>query len=269
MSPSESQLRAALQDGEGDRPDADALISHAVGVRRERRRRITAVAGGATIVAVVGLGITALVRMPGSTGGGSSADSAAGGSAHSQPKIATGGLRAQTAASAPASGSTLYASNPVACPAAPDRFLLPGGGGSAQFGSTDPLFPNGARSIRACAYPLPVAARTRTTVLEGAEASAVAVTIDSSRSTTGKASCAHGANYLGGTIELFPVDAQGHRVAPVVITLGCNASVATNGTGVRYVADLPQKLIDIVRPIAVRSLPVQGPGGLNSGSPPH
>ena len=89
MSPSEAQLRAALHDGEGDRPDADQLISRALRIRRDRRRRYQTIAGGLAAAAVVGVGTTVLVTLDGNGG----------------KDVASGSAADKRAAAAPAYGS--------------------------------------------------------------------------------------------------------------------------------------------------------------------
>jgi hypothetical protein len=264
MSPSESQLRAALHDGEGAGVDPDAVISHAIGVRRDRRRRINAIAGGVAVVAVIGVGASVLSSSSNGRNGGSSADSAAGGAAS---RNGTAAAPRRPVSSATAAGG-LGRAPAVAgtCPTAPDHFALPGGGGSGQFGSTDPLFPASVTSIRVCGYPLLASAGTRTIVLSGAEAQSLASSINASSTKAMKRLCPANTNFVGGTLELYAVDGQGNAVDPVVVTLECVASQATNGTGVRYLVSLPDNLLSLLRVIPDR---VQGPSGPLQGSPVH
>jgi hypothetical protein len=51
---------------------------------------------------------------------------------------------------------------------------------------------------------------------------------------------------LGGTLDLLATDADGIASKPVLITLGCPSNRATNGTAVRYVTDLPDRLIALL-----------------------
>jgi hypothetical protein len=256
MSPSESQLRAALHDGEGADVDPDAVISHAIGVRRERRRRINAITGGVAVVAVIGVGASVLSSSNSRNG---AADSAAGGA--SANRQTAGAVRPHSAGVA---GGGRGAAVAAGCPAVPDQFALPGGGGSGQFGSTDPLFPASVTSIRVCGYPLLASAGTRSIVLSGAEAQSVASSINASSSKALKRLCPANTNFLGGTLELYAVDAKGNAVDPVVITLECTDSRATNGTGVRYLGALPDNLLSLLRIIPDR---VQEPSGPVQGSP--
>jgi hypothetical protein len=56
MSPSESQLRAALHHGEGEPVDAGAVIARARAARHDRRVRMASVAAAVAIVGAVGTG---------------------------------------------------------------------------------------------------------------------------------------------------------------------------------------------------------------------
>jgi len=58
MSPSESELRASLRAGEGDRLDADAVVAQARTARRDRRRNQAAIGGAVVAVLAVGGVIT-------------------------------------------------------------------------------------------------------------------------------------------------------------------------------------------------------------------
>jgi hypothetical protein len=51
---------------------------------------------------------------------------------------------------------------------------------------------------------------------------------------------------LGGTLDLLATDTNGVASKPVFITLGCPSNRATNGTAVRYVMDLPNRLIALL-----------------------
>jgi hypothetical protein len=266
VSPSESQLRAALQHGEGDAPDPSALIAHAVGVRRDRRRRITSIAGGVAVVAVIGVGLTAAITSgSGSHHAASSADKAA--ATHGSAAAAAGGVAESAAASmgnadaAPARSSSAAVPAPYVaprrsmaaslagamaalhCPATPARYMLPGGGGSGQFGSGDPLFPDSMVAMKVCTYPARTGAHMTAKVYGQPEASQIAAALDAAPDTRSSTSCPANTDYVGGQIEILAVDAQGRALKPVVLTLGCVTSQATNGTAVRYVTAIPDPLL--------------------------
>jgi hypothetical protein len=262
MSPSESQLRAALQDGEGDAPDASLLISHALRVRRDRRRRVTSIAGGVAVVAVIGVGLTALFSSGtggGNGGGGGSADSALGGAAAPAKVPADQAAGAASSAAGSSSGGSSAAKpgafratatgglvDALKCPATPARYMLPGGGGSGQFGSGDPLFPDTVAAMKVCGYPQAAGAHPRTHVYDKPTSTRIVTTLNSARDTATNASCAV-AHVVPGTIEILAVDSRGRTLKPVVITLRCRDSQATNGTAVRYIDAVPDELLALVQ----------------------
>jgi hypothetical protein len=249
MSPNEFQLRAALHEGEGDSPDPDSLIAMAVGARRERRRRITAIAGGTTVVAVVAAGATALIGLGHHGGNGDESPRAMGGAdraVSTAPNSASPGVGPARSSSAPdqpqdaPKPATAYAAS-IACPATPDHLLLPGGGGSGQFGSTAPLFAHPVVAFRACGYPAGTSAGPRASIIAASQAQRIADQLEAGATRRRAVRCPANIDSAGGTVEIYPISAAGKqfiRLRPVVITFGCE-SEATNGTAVRYLINLP------------------------------
>src|SRR4051812_11297429 len=169
MSPSESELRAALHHGEGDSPDAGKLIAHAADLRRERTRRVNTVLAGTAGVALVGLFADGLTALRGDDSG-ASADRA-GGAALSRPNAGSALPAAVSARGSASSASSAGTSGGVdPCPAEPAHYALPGGGGSGQFGSTDPLLPDDVTSLRLCGYPQRDGVERTTALVEGSAA---------------------------------------------------------------------------------------------------
>ncbi len=117
MSPSESELRAALRAGEGDTVAADEIIAHARSARHERRKTLAAMGGAVAAVLAVG-GTVAAVQL-----------------SHDDH-------RANPAGSAPA---TSTARVPQACPATPPNVNTPSASGGQ-------LFPTDVTAIRVCFY---------------------------------------------------------------------------------------------------------------------
>src|SRR5439155_8122953 len=132
MSPSESDLRAALHDGEGGNLDVDQLILGARAHAAQRRMRLLSTAAVVAVVASAGVGGAALLRS------GSSPESDAGEKAanrsHSAYDATAGNKRADAVPGAQGAASG------VPCPSSPPNYLLPGGGGTTQFGAPGPLF---------------------------------------------------------------------------------------------------------------------------------
>lgn len=243
MSPSESQLRAALHEGEGQGLDAGLLIVHANRLRRERRRRINQVAGATLVVGVVGAGFGLL------TGGGSNdqAGGSSGGSATVRQQASraagVGGGAYGSAKVVPAPASSANYSVAGSCPSVPDHIALPEGVTKDE--ASGPLLPRDAAAIHACGYPN--GTRARTLVLRSAQASALAATLDAAPITPGRAvrSCTN--DEPTGTVELLAVDSAGRRAKPVVITVVCPNAVATNGVATRYLTVAPAVLRDLLR----------------------
>jgi len=254
MSPSEGQLRAALHEGEGDTVDAGALIEHASCVRRERRRRVYMVAGSAAAVAVIGVGVASWVA----SGGDKSESTAA--HADRQRAIQPGPASRAAGGRSDASVSGGHLKHdaaprraPAECPAAAPRYLLPGGG-SGQFGASDPLFTHNVDNIVVCAYPAEASHGARRVELGAEQSANLAESLESSPTTLtvpGR-KCAN-VDTLGGTLDLMAFDANGAASKPVLITLGCPRNTATNGTAVRYVAELPDRLIGLLSTAQTRS----------------
>ena len=246
MSPSESQLRAALHEGEGQGLDAGLLIANAHRVRRERRRRINQVAGATLVVGVLGVSFTVLVHV------GSSDESGGGSALKAQSTAAAGGSQGGAGGSgqsahrrytvpSPAGAPAL---NPVVgCPNVPDHIALPAG--VTQDEASGPLIPRDAQAIRACGYPS--GTRSRSLVLQTAQASALAATINSAPITPGRGLRTCTKDERTGTVELLAVDGSGRRAKPVVVTIACPQAVATNGIATRYFTVAPALLTNLLR----------------------
>jgi hypothetical protein len=253
MSPSESQLRAALHEGEGDALDAGLLIAHAHRARRERRQRVNRLAGATLVVGLLGGGLMLLGRGSNEEGGGSSAGGTALGRARSlnaAPHAATAPASAASSSADGAGGGGGLAGSPPAgsfaatCPPVPDRIEIP-----TSYAPNDAyrgaLFPPGTSAIRACAYP--GGALHRTVVLQAGMARAVASTVNAAakRPTPSKRTCTE--NEPAGTLELLPVTDTGKRAKPVVVTVACPNAIATNGVAARYFVVAPRLLSNLLR----------------------
>jgi hypothetical protein len=116
MSPSESELRASLRAGEGERLDTDEVLARARTARRDRRRNLSAIGGAVVAVLAVGGVITGiqLNRTDHTTAGGPS----------------------------PSPTAQIVASCPASAPIVPK----PPGPASG------PLFPDDVTSIKVCVY---------------------------------------------------------------------------------------------------------------------
>lgn len=244
MGPNESQLRAALRDGEGESPDAGSLIFHAQRVRRERRRRISSIATGVAVVCLVVGGVTALVNSGrddhagSSNGGGGYAAGSAGSAVRQGNAKAPAAVGSGASASARAEQLLANAEATVLhCPTSASHYMLPGGGGINDFGSDSKLFAGQVVALKLCGYPS-VASAPRTKVLDGSAATQLVSQLESAPSVAGGGGkCTE--TPVNGKVEILAVTTQHKAIKPVVLTLGCPTSQATNGTAVRYVHGLP------------------------------
>lgn len=255
MGPNESQLRAALREGEGESPDAGSLIFHARQVRRERRRRAGSIATGVAVVGLVVGGFTALAtngshEQGGASGGGGYAAGSAGaaGSTDRLGNAKAPALGASAASESDGQKEQLQAHAEAAtrpCPTSASHYMLPGGGGINDFGSDGKLFAGNVVSLKLCGYPS-VASAPRTKVLDGSAATQLVATLESAPSVAGGGGkCTE--TPVNGKVEILAVNTQHKALKPVVITLGCPTSQATNGTAVRYEHGLPELITSLLR----------------------
>jgi hypothetical protein len=268
MSPNEFQLRDALRDGEGDVPNADVAIAGALQLRYERRRRITSIAAAAVVVAVVGVGGTLLARS-GSTGSGDAAGGAAGGSRYAGGVAAVpgGGMThggnpqpPGVADSARGSAGQFKADAAAAsaagvhCPAQFPRLMLPGGGGTDQFGSSGQLFSEPVAAMKICAYD-GGSALADSRVLDAASATDVATQLESG-SLVVRFACPVAPDNEG-SFAIYALTPTQQQLPVVTVDLICPFR-ATNGTAVRFVSPS----------IAAVLVPNFSPAP-NQGSPPR
>lgn len=160
MSPNEEQLRAALRQGEGDRPNADRIIASVRATRRTRRRTAWAIAGSVAAVIAIGGGITALSLHSGRT--------------TSRPSAASGAQAAAASSGSAKYGAAAPAPTVPPCPVAPPEAARPSGA------SPDRLLPNGIIAIRICLYQAVTADLAGTTEVTGAAAQQLADRLDGS-----------------------------------------------------------------------------------------
>lgn len=230
MSPTEFELRAALREGEGDGPDADQVIHRAVEYRRQRRTRIGSGLAAAVVVAGVAVGGGFLIGS-----GGGVHDTASGSSAGSSQASDKAGQRS-AAGGAAAPQRNGFASMASLCPSTVPHLMVPGGGGTGQFGGGSDLLPSDLAAVVVCAYGTPDAPTAPTAVaFSGAAAHELAASLNAA------APVHHGACPDFATLDtrqfvVIGTDADGRQSDPVVVTLADNPcqSQATNGTALRY-----------------------------------
>src|SRR6478672_3896297 len=151
MSPNEEQLRAALREGEGDRPNADLIIVSARAARRSRRRVAAAIAASVAVVIAIGGGITALSLRSGNS-------------------------------TRPGAQLPLTAPSALACPTTPPTIAMP----NTSIGR---LLPDGITAIRICLYQVGTPKFAGTTELTGTAATQLARELEDSPLPTPTTAC--------------------------------------------------------------------------------
>lgn len=269
MSPSESQLRAALKQGEGDSGlDPDAIIGKAVAFRRQRQQRRVRVAGVLGVVAIVGgigIGLAATsggnnnTALPASSQRATASDELRNmPAAPSAPKGSAGSLTGSDYGGAVAGGGGMAPST-SGCPAKPVRYLVPGGGGTGQFGSRSPLFEQPVERLTICRYSPETNAFQSSSAIGGAEARALVTRLNASTSRPAATDCVTPVS-----VEILANDASGAALTPLTVIGSCQQVMVTNGTAIRFAP------ISELQPyLGVTSLPPVPATGTMSGSPPR
>jgi hypothetical protein len=246
MSPNEADLRAALHAGEGDPLDPETVLSAARAARSQRRVRAASAAGAALLVGAIGTGI-GLADLHSSTNpAAAGASSRNAGSNANEPSSSAQALYGSTAP-APAQ----RALGTLTCPKTPAHYLLPGGGGTGQFGGNSPLFSGPVAAMKLCMYPANGAATPRTFVLEGGDAQSVANSLNAAPTSVSQRMCPDVMPEDEFTFEMLAVTADGAKLRPVVAQPGCRGQV-TNGTAVRFGWSAPRSFTSHATPQPTR-----------------
>jgi hypothetical protein len=287
MSPSESDLRAALQHGEegGFQVNADAIMREGQAIRGRRVRILSGTAAAVLVAAgAVGLAATRGGNGASNAGGGNSnlADKAAasgGGARHGREGNAPG--RAQAPAPSPLP-SGVVPTAPVGgtaqlgaqCPASAPHLLTPGGGGTGQFGADEALFAKPVKTLVVCSYATTVGSAPGRLVLSHHTATEVVSSMETATpKSTAPTPCDAGPTSTTRLLDFIGVTSTGSALPPVTATLTfptCNVRV-TNGTAVRYNWSPPANLTDQLRGLSPPKVPPirvpSGPSGIVNGSP--
>lgn len=214
MSPNEEQLRAALREGEGDRPNADLIIASARAARRSRRRVAAAIAASVAVVIAIGGGITALsLRSGNSTSSGAVAG-------RSQP-LPTSAAGAVPPGARPGAELPPGAPSALACPSTPPTIAMPNT-------STGRLLPDGITAIRICLYQVGTPKFAGTTELTGSAAEQLARELEDSPLPTPTTACTAD---LGPTAVILASTAK--KNAPTVVGNLGGCGEITNGQAAR------------------------------------
>jgi hypothetical protein len=241
MSPNEEQLRAALREGEGDRPNADLIIASARAARRSRRRVAAAIAASVAVVIAIGGGITALsLRSGNSTSSGAVAS-------RSQP-LPTSAAGAAPPGARPGAELPPIAPSALACPSTPPTIAMPNT-------SAGRLLPDGITAVRICLYQVGTPKFAGTTELTGSAAEQLARRLEDSPLPTPTTACTAD---LGPTAVILASTAK--KNAPTVVGNLGGCGEITNGQAARLARAVLQDEARVI-------LRQPGPPGLASPGP--
>ena len=162
----------------------------------------------------------------------------------------------------------------VPCPDSPPKLMLPGGGGSGQFGSQGALFSDPVVAVKVCAYASSTPTFVPSTILTGGSASDLTKSLEQAdKSLPASMKCPGGPVPTDGgsrSLVIIGVDKDGKQLKPVVATLSCPTRV-TNGTALRYNWTPPASVATLINQ-GVNAVPGYGPislppSGKVTGSP--
>jgi hypothetical protein len=213
MSPNESQLRAALHDGEGDGIDPNRVIAQAQLIRRRRRVTIASVAGTVAAVAAIAITVPLIAR-----GGGSAASSRNAVTSqqdHAAAGQATGSASSAVPSSGAKGGAPPLATEPPACPESAPAVSLPS---AASAGGGGQLFPTPITALRIC----DVTDRT-SYVFTGDKAQTLADDLNALPASSPAAPCP---SDYGPVVVLIAIDANGDQTHAVGNAGGCGLIVS-------------------------------------------
>jgi hypothetical protein len=152
--------------------------------------------------------------------------------------------------------------------------MLPGGGGTGQFGGDGPLFDGPVSSMQICGYAATSlggqVAFNSTTVLNGDQANELATSLDAASTIHEIRPCP-----LRQTRELviYATSTSGARMKPVVVDYSSCAPFATNGTAARFDWTPPTDVNATLNRLMTRDPALPNLPGrtsfLPSGSPVH
>ena len=247
MSPNEEQLRAALRDGEGDRPNADLIIASAHAARRSRRRVTWAIASSVAVVIAIGGGVSAVSTLR--SGNSSSSSGERAGGLQPVPTSTAGAPRAAAPAASPQTESSPTAPSALVCPRTPPTIATPKV-------SNGRLLPDGITAIRICLYQAGTAKFAGTTELAGAAAQQLARRLEDSPLPTPTTACTAD---LGPTAVILASTAKENTPTVIGNLGGCGE--ITNGQAARLArAVLQDQARVILRPPGSPGQNSPGPG---------
>lgn len=241
MSPSESDLRAALRAGEGDALDPDSVLSAARAVRRQRRVRIASAAGAVVIVAAIGGGVGIADLRPSGTPTAQSPTAQSPAASAGRSPSGSQRLLYGSGGAAP-TGSAVSA---LTCPASPATYAVPGGGGTGRFGGNGALFDQPVAAMKVCIYPSAAGARPRSIVLRGVDAQRVVTSLNEAPTSLRGRMCPDLMPQNELTFEFLAISTAGEQLHPVTSEPGCRGR-STNGTAIRFSWSPPASVSNVL-----------------------
>jgi hypothetical protein len=265
MSPNEFQLRSALRDGEGEHVNPDTVIARARGVQQARHDRRVRYASVAAVVAVVGgIGVVGGVALSGGGGSDKTSSASKNGATTSDQGAAGAGNGGRSAASKPSQAPVpapgpMHDAATVPCPDSPPRLVVPGGGGTGQFGAKGSLFSGPVTAVKVCAYASSTVGVVPSTALTGENATDLAKSLDAAdKALPASMKCPGGpAPIERAALVIIGLDTDGNQMKPVVVTLSCPTRV-TNGTALRFNWTPPANITRLINQ-GIRADPSGGP----------
>lgn len=248
MSPSESDLRAALREGEGDRLDPDDIILSVRHVRARRRNMLLSAAAAVVVVGGTASGVTALVNSgksptrPASAGAPQSANAAG-------PNRIGSNSANVPASKAPHSLGTM-----------PGVQIIPSCRPFKSLGGQTPPGPPPSGSLVSgpvkeffvCAYsiagPEPSAV-PQPVVVSGLAARQLLHSLQNLPATSAPRDCPKIASTRGTAVRIIPITPSGRQLPAITANIGRLAcdTVVTNGSAVRYGWQLPPHVAALLR----------------------
>ena len=236
MSPSESDLRAALHDGEGEPLDADRMIAAGRAQHARRRAKVrTGIVSAVVVTGVVGIGAAVLSSTQGtgreSAGANRAASSAVVPDARTAAPPAARSTKPNVAAGRAEATGPVPAVNPAAaCPTTAPRVPAP-----AVANPAAPLFPKPVASVLVCAYA-PAANKPAAVTLTGETAQQLVDSLETAARTKPSGACPSFVLADQRQLTIIARSTDGTALPPVTTTLNAPACrvVVTNGAAVRY-----------------------------------
>jgi len=226
VSPTEDQLRAALQDGVGAALDPDAVIGRAEAYRRHRRVRVLVTSATAVVVAAAGIGIGFGV------------------SSTTPRRTTAAGSQASAATALGTAGANLppanHAAPAISIPCPTTRPAL-----STAGTTSGSLFTSDVAAVTVCGYRYNGSQIPVTQTYAGADARAIVISLEQASRARPVLHCDVVVPSRLYWLTFLAQYTNGARAQPVIAGVGCNGSV-NNGRTLRYEWSPPAVLASLL-----------------------